>query len=81
MQDHGGRGDSTDAWFGGVWATRLTCPRCLQDVAIVGDGLSCLFYGFPFRIDGVGPAAEDPISWVLILGTRVPSSRSELMCC
>jgi rubrerythrin len=45
--------------------TVLTCPRCFQDTAIVGDGISCLFCGFAIGIDEVERAAEDWIGSVL----------------
>ncbi len=45
--------------------TVLTCPRCFQDTAIVGDGISCLFCGFANGIDEVERAAEDWIGSVL----------------
>jgi hypothetical protein len=43
----------------------LTCPRCFQDTAIVGDGISCLFCGFTIGVDDVERAAEDWIGSVL----------------
>jgi rubrerythrin len=46
-------------------ATVLTCPRCFQDTAIVGDGITCLFCGFTIGIDEVERAAEDWIGSVL----------------
>jgi hypothetical protein len=43
----------------------LTCPRCFQDTAIVGDGISCLFCGFTIGVEDVERAAEDWIGSVL----------------
>lgn len=45
--------------------TVLTCPRCFQDTAIAGDGITCLFCGFAVGIDEVEHAAEDWIGSVL----------------
>lgn len=46
-------------------AAVLTCPRCFQDSAIPGDGISCLFCGFTIGVDEVERAAEDWIGSVL----------------
>jgi rubrerythrin len=46
-------------------ATVLSCPRCFQDTAIAGDGITCLFCGFAIGIDDVERAAVDWIGSVL----------------